>query len=50
MVVLQAEEAWAPILLGDQTAKRAQTLATLLDRSVKLRTVTPKVRSLASAL
>jgi exopolyphosphatase/guanosine-5'-triphosphate,3'-diphosphate pyrophosphatase len=50
VVILQAEEAWGQILLGEQTAKRAQTLASLLDRTVKLRTATPKTRALASAL
>ena len=49
-LVLQAEEAWAPILLGDQTAKRAQTAANLLDRTVRLRTITPKARIFATAL
>ena len=48
-VVLTAEEAWAPVLLGDQTSKRGQTLATLLDRSLRLRTVVPKPKFLASA-
>jgi exopolyphosphatase/guanosine-5'-triphosphate,3'-diphosphate pyrophosphatase len=47
VVVLQAEEAWAPMLLGEQTAKRAQTLATLLDRTLKLRTAPPKTRAVA---
>jgi len=37
-VLLEADETWAPILLGDQTAKRAGALATLLDRDAKLRT------------
>jgi exopolyphosphatase/guanosine-5'-triphosphate,3'-diphosphate pyrophosphatase len=36
-VVVEAEEASAPILLGEQTAKRAATLATLLERELKLR-------------
>jgi exopolyphosphatase/guanosine-5'-triphosphate,3'-diphosphate pyrophosphatase len=45
VVVLQAEEAWAPILLGDQAAKRAQTLANLLDRDLKLRTMAPRNRA-----
>ena len=36
-VVLEAEEAYAPILLGEQTAKRAGTLASLLERDLKLR-------------
>ena len=45
VIVLQAEEAWVPILLGDQTAKRAQTLANLLDRDLKLRAMTPRTRA-----
>jgi exopolyphosphatase/guanosine-5'-triphosphate,3'-diphosphate pyrophosphatase len=45
VVVLQAEEAWAPLLLGDQTTKRAQTLADLLDRDLKLRTMAPRARA-----
>jgi len=36
-VTLEADTAWAAILLGDQTAKRAATLAALLDRELKLR-------------
>jgi exopolyphosphatase/guanosine-5'-triphosphate,3'-diphosphate pyrophosphatase len=36
-VVLEAEEAFVPILLGEQTAKRAATLAALLERELKLR-------------
>lgn len=36
-VVVQADAAWAPVLLGEQTAKRGATLATLLDRTLKLR-------------
>jgi exopolyphosphatase/guanosine-5'-triphosphate,3'-diphosphate pyrophosphatase len=36
-VVLEASEAAAPILLGEQTAKRAATLASLLERDLKLR-------------
>ena len=50
VVVLQAEEAWGPILLGDQTTKRAQTLAAALDRTLKLRTVSGKAKAFASAL
>ena len=41
-VVLEAEEAYAPILLGEQTAKRAATLATLLERDLKLRAASPE--------
>jgi exopolyphosphatase/guanosine-5'-triphosphate,3'-diphosphate pyrophosphatase len=36
-VVVEAEEAMAPLLLGEQTAKRAGTLAALLEREPKLR-------------
>jgi exopolyphosphatase/guanosine-5'-triphosphate,3'-diphosphate pyrophosphatase len=45
VVLLQAEESWVPILLGDQTAKRAQTLANLLDRDLKLRAMAPRTRA-----
>lgn len=38
-VLVQAEDDWAGMLLGEQTAKRAGALATLLDREVKLRAV-----------
>jgi exopolyphosphatase/guanosine-5'-triphosphate,3'-diphosphate pyrophosphatase len=41
-VILEADDAWAPILLGDQTAKRAATLADLLGRDAKLRTASAK--------
>ena len=34
-----------PILLGDQTAKRAQTLANLVDRDLKLRAMAPRARA-----
>ena len=50
LVILQAEEAWVSILLGDQSAKRAQTLASLLDRDVKLRAMASRPRVFASAL
>jgi len=36
-VVVEAEAAYAPILLGEQTAKRAATLAALMERELKLR-------------
>ena len=36
-VLLQAEEAWTATLLGEQTAKRAATLAGLLERELKMR-------------
>lgn len=41
-VVLEAEEASVPILLGEQTAKRAATLASLLERDLKLRAMSPE--------
>jgi exopolyphosphatase/guanosine-5'-triphosphate,3'-diphosphate pyrophosphatase len=43
-VVLEAEEASAPILLGEQTAKRAQTLAALMERELKMRPAAPRER------
>jgi exopolyphosphatase / guanosine-5'-triphosphate,3'-diphosphate pyrophosphatase len=43
-VVVEAEEASATILLGEQTAKRAATLATLLERDLKLRPSTRRER------
>jgi len=39
-VVLEAEESAVPILLGEQTGKRAATLATLLERTLKMRAMT----------
>jgi exopolyphosphatase/guanosine-5'-triphosphate,3'-diphosphate pyrophosphatase len=45
---LEADEDWATILLGEQTAKRAATLAGLLERELKLRPV-PSVRRRRSA-
>ncbi len=41
-VVLRSEEAWAPILLGEQTTKRASTLAGWLDRGLRIRSVAAK--------
>jgi exopolyphosphatase/guanosine-5'-triphosphate,3'-diphosphate pyrophosphatase len=49
-VVLQAEEAWAPVLLGEQTAKRAAALASLLDRDLKLRTLAPRTPAFTPAI
>jgi hypothetical protein len=49
-VTLQAEEAWAAVLLGEQTVKRAQTLAGLLDRTLRIRRVAPRTRSFAGVL
>jgi exopolyphosphatase/guanosine-5'-triphosphate,3'-diphosphate pyrophosphatase len=48
-LVLQAEEAWSAILLGEQTAKRAQTLATLLERTLKIRPSLSKIRTFSPA-
>jgi exopolyphosphatase/guanosine-5'-triphosphate,3'-diphosphate pyrophosphatase len=48
-VLVEADEAWVPILLGEQTAKRAATLAGLLDREVKLRAVADREPLLAAA-
>jgi exopolyphosphatase/guanosine-5'-triphosphate,3'-diphosphate pyrophosphatase len=42
LVVLEAQEAWAGVLLGEQTAKRTASLAQLLDRDFKLRSVAGK--------
>jgi len=36
-IMLEADEAWAMMLLGDQTEKRAATLAALLGRELKMR-------------
>jgi exopolyphosphatase/guanosine-5'-triphosphate,3'-diphosphate pyrophosphatase len=41
-VLLQAEAAWEKTLLGEQTAKRAGALATLLDRDLKMRALPAK--------
>ena len=46
-VILEADEASVPILFGEQTAKRAATLATLLDRDLKLRAARERVRETA---
>ncbi len=37
-LVLQAEPRWAPLLFGEQTSKRAATLAGLLGRELRMRT------------
>ena len=44
-VVVEAEEQAAPLLLGEQTAKRAATLAALLERELKLRPATRRERA-----
>jgi exopolyphosphatase/guanosine-5'-triphosphate,3'-diphosphate pyrophosphatase len=36
-VILEADEPYAPILFGEQTTKRAATLAALLERDLKMR-------------
>lgn len=46
-IVVEAEDAWGPILFGDQTAKRIATLASLLERDFKLRTSAMKRAALA---
>jgi exopolyphosphatase/guanosine-5'-triphosphate,3'-diphosphate pyrophosphatase len=43
-VVLDVEDGAAPILLGEQTSKRAATLATLLERDLKLGASAPERR------
>jgi exopolyphosphatase / guanosine-5'-triphosphate,3'-diphosphate pyrophosphatase len=44
-VILEAEEDWRGTLLGEQTVKRAVTLAALLDRELKIRATSPKTKS-----
>jgi exopolyphosphatase/guanosine-5'-triphosphate,3'-diphosphate pyrophosphatase len=46
-VVLQAESGWETALLGEPTAKRAATLASLLDRELKIRRAAPAAPPLA---
>ncbi|MDE3130908.1 MAG: Ppx/GppA family phosphatase, partial [Acidobacteriota bacterium] len=43
-VVLEAEAAFVPILFGEQTTKRASTLAALLERELKLRGAPERAR------
>jgi exopolyphosphatase/guanosine-5'-triphosphate,3'-diphosphate pyrophosphatase len=43
-LVVETAESVAPILLGEQTAKRAATLAGVLDRTLKLRAVPERTR------
>jgi exopolyphosphatase/guanosine-5'-triphosphate,3'-diphosphate pyrophosphatase len=43
-VVLEVEDGAAPILLGEQTAKRAAALATLLERDLQLGASAPERR------
>ncbi|MBV8683627.1 MAG: Ppx/GppA family phosphatase [Caulobacteraceae bacterium] len=42
---LEAEDEWAPLLLGEQTAKRAATLAGLLEREPRLRPMGARART-----
>ena len=42
-VVLQAEDGWTAMLFGEQTGKRAATLASLLDRELKMRPLATKL-------
>ncbi len=42
-LVVETEPEWSAILLGDQTTKRAQTLAALLNKDLKLRTLAPEL-------
>ncbi|MHB8530003.1 MAG: Ppx/GppA phosphatase family protein, partial [Caulobacteraceae bacterium] len=44
-VLLRAEPDWAPMLLGEQTAKRAAALAVSLDRPLKMRALPAKPRA-----
>ena len=44
-LVIEAEEESAPLLLGEQTAKRATTLAALLERELKLRPASRRERA-----
>ncbi|HEY7852381.1 MAG TPA: Ppx/GppA phosphatase family protein [Caulobacteraceae bacterium] len=46
-VVLQADPGWEATLLGEQVAKRAGTLATLLERELKIRRPAPEALKLA---
>ncbi|MEJ0065832.1 MAG: hypothetical protein WDM85_10715 [Caulobacteraceae bacterium] len=43
--MIEAEEESAPLLLGEQTAKRAATLAALLERELKLRPASRRERA-----
>lgn len=49
LVVVETQDVWAPIFLGEQTAKRTATLAGLLDRDFKLRPTPGKQTLLAAA-
>jgi exopolyphosphatase/guanosine-5'-triphosphate,3'-diphosphate pyrophosphatase len=48
-VQLQAEDGWSAILLGEQTHKRASTLAALLERDLKIRQTIPAAPAPAPA-
>jgi exopolyphosphatase/guanosine-5'-triphosphate,3'-diphosphate pyrophosphatase len=47
-VSLEADDDWAPLLLGEQTGKRAATLAQLLDRELRLKPAATKSRTTAA--
>jgi exopolyphosphatase/guanosine-5'-triphosphate,3'-diphosphate pyrophosphatase len=49
-IQLQAEEGWMDILLGEQTHKRASTLAGLLERELKMRPTQPTSPAAAQGL
>ena len=49
-VVLHIDEAWAPVLIVDQITKRGQTLASLLERTFKVRTIGAKSKRFANAI
>ena len=50
VVQLQAEDAWASVLLGDPASKRGQALASILGRSFKFKAMGQKTKALAAAL
>jgi exopolyphosphatase/guanosine-5'-triphosphate,3'-diphosphate pyrophosphatase len=47
-VVLQAHEGWEATLLGEQIAKRANTLAGLLESELRIRPTSPPIRRQAA--
>jgi exopolyphosphatase/guanosine-5'-triphosphate,3'-diphosphate pyrophosphatase len=47
-VVLQADEGWEATLLGEQIAKRANTLAGLLESELRIRPTSPPIRRQAA--
>jgi exopolyphosphatase / guanosine-5'-triphosphate,3'-diphosphate pyrophosphatase len=48
VLCVEAEDAWAPLLLGEQTGKRASTLAQLLERELRLRPAATRSRVAAT--